>query len=359
MQKALSLAETALGKVSPNPAVGAVIVNNGQIVGQGFTQPPGGDHAEIVAIKQAGQAARGADLFLTLEPCCHYGRTPPCTDAIIQAGIARVNVSMIDPNPRVSGKGLALLQKAGIETTTGRGEDRARRIMEAYIKYVTTGLPFVTAKFAMSLDGKIATFTGDSKWISNKLSRSFSHGLRARNDAVLTGINTVLADNPQLTARDVAGQPFSWQPARVIVDTYAQTPLDATVLQETGKTIIAVGENTSEESKSNLREKGAELLELPVINGFIDLRQLLGQLGSIEITSVMVEGGAAIMGSLFDQGLVDKVIAFVAPVIIGGEKAKTPVGGLGAEKIEDALRLSDIEVERFETDIMISGYVKR
>jgi diaminohydroxyphosphoribosylaminopyrimidine deaminase/5-amino-6-(5-phosphoribosylamino)uracil reductase len=251
------------------------------------------------------------------------------------------------------------LEKAGLETSTGQGQYQAQRLMEAYIKYITTGIPYVTAKFAMSLDGKIATHTGDSKWITNNLSRTFSHSLRSRNDAVLTGINTVLVDNPQLTARDSEGRAFASQPVRVIVDTYAQTPLDAIVLSEPGKTMIAVGENTSGQSKENLKDKGAELLELPVVNGFIDLEILLKELGRRQISSLMVEGGAAIMGSLFDQNLIDKVIAFVAPVIIGGEKAKTPVGGLGVEEIADALRLDHVSVERFETDVMISGYIKK
>ncbi len=360
MQEALSLARLAEGNVSPNPAVGAIIVKDNVIVGRGYTQPPGNDHAEVVALKEAKEEARGASMYITLEPCCHYGRTPPCTDAIIKSGISEVHISMLDPNPVVNGKGRALLEQAGIKVAVGEEHSRVREIIEGHIKYITTGIPFVTAKFAMSLDGKIATFCGDSKWISCEPSRCFSHHLRHRHDAIMAGINTILKDNPQLTVRCGGGRGGTShkQPIRVIVDSYGRTPLDSQILNEAGDTIIAISDHVSELNKRNLGDKGAQLLELKAVNGFVNLEALIEELGKREITSIMVEGGSSIMGSMFDQGLVDKVVAFVAPVIIGGENARTPVGGQGIEKIQDAYRLHNISIEQFENDVMISGYIR-
>lgn len=360
MQEALSLARLALGEVSPNPAVGAVVVRDGEIVGRGYTQPPGQAHAEAVALEQAGEAARGASLYVTLEPCCHYGKTPPCTEAIIQAGLSEVHVAIIDPNPVVNGKGLEALKQAGIKVIVGENNDEAREIVEAYIKFITTGVPFVTAKFAMSLDGKIAASSGDSKWISSEPSRNYSHSLRNQHDAIMAGINTVLKDDPRLTVRcgNGRGGTSHKQPVRVIVDSYARTPLNAQVLNESGQTIVAIGSEVSSRRKQHLREMGAHLLELPVVNGFIDLKQLITELGKKNITSIMVEGGGSVLGSLFDQHLVDKVVAFIAPVIIGGESAKSPVGGQGADTVAQAFWLDNVKYTGFEDDIMVSGYLR-
>ena len=242
MSHALELARRAEGRVSPNPPVGAVLVKDGEIVGGGCTQPPGQSHAEAVALSEAGDAARGAALYTTLEPCSHHGRTPPCTDAIVEAGVAEVHAAMLDPNPNVRGGGMAILADAGLGTRLGEGEAKARLQLEAYVKYVTTGTPFVTAKFAMSLDGKIATRTGDSKWISGEKARRRVHRLRAAADAVMVGIGTVLADDPRLTARDRHGEPLDTQPIRVVVDTRGRTPPDAGMLGEPGRTLIAAGE---------------------------------------------------------------------------------------------------------------------
>jgi diaminohydroxyphosphoribosylaminopyrimidine deaminase / 5-amino-6-(5-phosphoribosylamino)uracil reductase len=361
MLEAISLAKLAAGNVSPNPAVGAVLVKGNTVIGRGYTQLPGSDHAEIVAIKQAGILAQGSTLYVTLEPCCHHGRTPPCTDEIIRSGIKKVNIATLDPNPLVSGKGKKQLEKAGIKTTLGQCEDEAKQLIEAFTKFITTGIPFITSKFAMSLDGKIATTSGDSKWISSEASRCFSHHLRHQHDAIMAGINTILKDNPQLTVRCGGGKGGASrkQPVRIIVDSYGRTPLNAQILNESGKTIIAIGESVSVSIKQSLIDKGAVLLELPVVNGFIDLKQLLLELGKMEITSIMVEGGSTIMGSMFDQGLVDKVVAFIAPVIIGGEIAPTPVGGQGMDKLSDALRLKDVQIEQFDDDVMVIGYARK
>ena len=358
MEQALSLAKLAVGQVSPNPAVGAVLVKNNTVVGQGYTQPPGGDHAEIQALKQASTEARGSVMYVTLEPCCHYGRTPPCTKAVIAAGITEVYMAMIDPNPLVAGKGKRELEAAGIKTHLGEHEPEAAEINEAYVKYITTGVPFVTAKFAISLDGKIATRSGDSKWISSAESRKYVHSLRYVNDAIMAGVNTVLTDNPHLTIRcHGRGGTAHKQPLRVIVDGRGRTPLTAQVFNEPGKTVLALGRKAKPEEKTAFAGVGAELLELPSPGGRVDLEKLLKALGKREVTSVLVEGGGRLFGSLFDCGLVDRVIAFIAPVIIGGEGAITAVGGEGADRMVDSLRLERVKVERFGEDLMVSGYV--
>jgi diaminohydroxyphosphoribosylaminopyrimidine deaminase/5-amino-6-(5-phosphoribosylamino)uracil reductase len=351
MRQALALARLAQGQVSPNPAVGALIVKDGEIVGQGYTQPPGSAHAEIMALHQAGEKARGASMYVSLEPCCHFGRTPPCTRAIIDAGIAEVHMAMIDPNPIVSGRGEEDLQKEGIKTGVGDHADEARTINEAYIKYIKTGLPFVTAKFAASLDGKIATRTGDSKWVTGAEARKFVHYLRYTSDAVMAGANTIIADDPYLTCRygGIGGAVKNRQ-VRVIVDGLGRTPSAARIFGEPGKVLIAIGEAV---------KCGAELLEFPAPDGRIDMADLLAVLGRREITSVMVEGGGLLLGSLFDAGLVDKVVAFIAPMVIGGGRAIMAVSGTGAERIADATRLERVSVEKLGDDVMVSGYVRK
>jgi diaminohydroxyphosphoribosylaminopyrimidine deaminase/5-amino-6-(5-phosphoribosylamino)uracil reductase len=359
MRQALALARLAQGQVSPNPAVGALIVKDGDIVGQGYTQPPGSAHAEVVALHQAGDKARGASMYVTLEPCCHFGRTPPCTRAIIDAGIAEVHMSMIDPNPLVSGRGEEHLQKDGIKTSVGDHEEEARTINEAYIKYIRTGLPFVTAKFATSLDGKIATRAGDSKWITGAEARKYVHYLRYTSDAVMAGANTIIADDPYLTCRygGIGGAVKNRQ-VRVIVDGLGRTPPTARIFGEPGKVLIAIGEPVAASTKQTLVECGAELLEFPAPDGRIDMAVLLAVLGKREITSLMVEGGGLLLGSLFDAGLVDKVVAFIAPLVIGGGRAIMAVSGMGVERIADATRLERVNVEKFGDDVMVSGYVK-
>ena len=359
MEQAISLAKLALGQVSPNPAVGAIVVKNGDVVGWGFTQPPGSAHAEVVALNQAGDKAKGGTMYVTLEPCCHHGRTPPCSQAIIAAGITEVHLAMLDPNPLVSGKGREELEKEGIKTYIGEHEEDTREINEAYAKYITTGTPFVTVKFAMSLDGKIATKSGDSRWISSGDARRYVHYLRYTTDAIMVGVNTILVDDPQLTCRcgDKGGE-VRKQPLRIIVDSKGRTPPAARVFSEPGKVLLALGRNVKPARKKVFNQLGAELLELPSDEGHVDLANLLKALGKREITSVLVEGGGILLGSLFDCGLVDKVIAFVAPSIIGGQNAKTAVGGKGIDKVIDSIKLERVTVSNYDQDLMISGYVR-
>ncbi|MCH7745516.1 MAG: bifunctional diaminohydroxyphosphoribosylaminopyrimidine deaminase/5-amino-6-(5-phosphoribosylamino)uracil reductase RibD [Chloroflexi bacterium] len=355
MERALSLARHALGLVSPNPAVGAVIVKDGTVVGEGWTQPPGQAHAEVMALRQAGDKAKGATMYVTLEPCNHFGRTPPCTQAIIDAGISEVRAAVTDPNPLVSGRGLSRLNEAGIVTHVGECENEARELIEAYAKFITTGLPFVIAKFATSLDGKIATHTGDSRWITGEEARGYAHRIRAESDAVMAGINTVLADDPQLTARDESGKPLDRQPLRVIVDSKGRLPLESKLLTEPGQTLIAVA-NADETACHNLKQAGADVERVPAEGGSVDLTALMKALGQREITSVLVEGGGILLGALFDLGLIDKVVAFVAPTIIGGKAAPSPVAGAGAAKMADVTRLSRVKTKQFGEDVAIIGY---
>ena len=353
MERALTLGWGALGTTSPNPAVGCVIVRDGEVVGEGWTHPPGQMHAEAAALRQAGGQARGATLYTTLEPCNHYGRTPPCSEAIIAAGVSEVRIGARDPNPNVAGGGIARLNAAGVRTHTGECAEEARLLIEAFAKHSATGLPFVTAKFAMSLDGKIASRSGDSKWISGEESRRFAHLLRTQSDAILVGINTVLADDPQLTARDAEGNANDRQPLRVVLDSHARMPHDARMLSAPGDTLLA----TAQELTSMNRMKRMEVAEIGDGDGRVDLRALTAMLGGRDVTSVLVEGGGAVLGTLFDLRLVDKVVAFVAPVIIGGSDAITPVGGAGIADMQDALRLRDVEVRRFGEDVAVIGYV--
>ena len=433
MGLALSLARKAVGSVSPNPPVGAVLVRDGEVVGEGYTRPPGQAHAEIVAIRQAGPRARGATLYTTLEPCNHQGRTGPCSEAIIEAGVAEVHSAVTDPNPHVKGGGLSRLSEAGIAVSTGEMAGEAWRLIEAYAKHVTTGTPFVTAKFAMSLDGKIATRTGSSQWITGEEARAYAHRLRAASDAVMVGINTVLADDPRLTARDGSGAALDRQPLRVVVDSRGRTPREARMLGEPGSTLIVTGGAclgigaahphpnplpSRERGRDTLTPalsrqgrggrtaspqpspvegegggtpspqpspvkgegggtgghetrpydgghgciegehdgEGVETAAMPGADGLVDLEALMSHLGEREVASVVVEGGGVLLGALFDGGLVDKVCAFIAPVIVGGAAAPSPVAGEGVELIGDALRLRDVEVLRLGEDIAVVGY---
>ena len=356
LHRAVDLAHQALGTTSPNPAVGAVVVKDGKIIGEAFTLPPGQRHAEIGALEQAGRAARGADLFTTLEPCCHFGRTPPCTQAIISAGIARVHIAAIDPNPKVLGGGHAELEAAGLEVII---EETAgvRELYEAFTKHIKTGLPFVTAKFAMSLDGKIATQSGDSKWITGPEARSKVQQMRRECDAVVVGINTVLADDPKLTARDESGTPFARQPLRVLLDSQCRTPTNAKMLREPGATLIACATTASQKQMSALGDSGAEVWSRSAnARGRTDPQALLQELGQRGIVSILVEGGGTVLGSLFDAGLVDKVQAFVAPMIIGGSNAASPVEGDGISRMSDAWHLQRVSIQSIGPDWLITGY---
>jgi diaminohydroxyphosphoribosylaminopyrimidine deaminase/5-amino-6-(5-phosphoribosylamino)uracil reductase len=361
MKHALSLAELALGYTSPNPAVGAVIVKDAMVAGVGFTQSPGSPHAEIMALRQAKDRARGASMYVALEPCCHFGRTPPCVTAIIDAGISEVHIALIDPNPLVAGEGVKQLQEAGITVLIGDHEEEARQLNESYIKFITTGMPFVITKFAMSLDGKIATKDGDSKWISGYESRHYVHRLRHTVDAIMVGANTVVVDDPQLSARRCSGKGGKTrvQPLRIIIDGKGKTPASARIFKEPGKTLIVTAQPVDEEKAKALQEAGAEIVELPAKEDIIDLKELFKLLGKRQITSILVEGGSRVFGSLFDNYLVDKVLVYVAPIIIGGEKARNAVGGDGVSKIADAMHLRNVHMECSGSDMLISGYVQK
>ncbi|HEX77371.1 MAG TPA: bifunctional diaminohydroxyphosphoribosylaminopyrimidine deaminase/5-amino-6-(5-phosphoribosylamino)uracil reductase RibD [Dehalococcoidia bacterium] len=357
MARALELAWQALGQTSPNPAVGAVVVKDGQVVGEGHTQPPGSAHAEVVALRQAGEKAQGASLYITLEPCCHFGRTPPCTQAVIGARLREVHIATLDPNPQVSGRGKAELERAGIKTHIGEYEAEAKEVTEAYSKYITSGLPFVTAKFAMSLDGKIATHSGDSKWISCPESRDYAHLLRHRVDAILVGVNTIVRDDPQLTPRPPGAE--TRPKPRIIVDSLGQTPLTARVFREPGPVWLAVAGPLPQSQVQALSDLGVEILRYPSATDRVDLPALLQELGRRQITSLLVEGGSTILGSFFDLGLVDKVVAFIAPIIVGGKNAVTAVAGEGVAQVAKAWQLRGVKVERLGTDLMVSGYPQR
>ena len=354
MREALRIARNAEGRTSPNPLVGAVIVRDGKIIAEGWHRQAGTPHAEIHALNMAGDLARGSTLYVILEPCSHFGRTPPCAKKIVEAGIKRVVAAMSDPNPKVSGRGFEILRQAGIEVEVGLLEDSARQLNENFLKWVTQKLPFVTMKFACSLDGKIATSTGESQWISCEESRKFSHHLRDINDAILVGAGTVLADNPNLTTRLVNGK----NPVRVIVDSNAKIPLDSNVvIDKSARTIIATTSNAPAEKISALKNFGVEIITTG--NGErVDLKILMRELAEREITSVLVEGGGKIHFSMLNAGLVDKVLAFIAPKIIGGENSLTAVEGSGFEKLSDAVELKNFTATQLGEDFLLTGYVK-
>ena len=362
MRRALAEARRARGRSSPNPPVGAVIVRDGDCVGVGHTQPPGQAHAEIVALAQAGEQARGATLYVTLEPCAHHGRTPPCTEAIITAGIRSVVAAVRDPFPLVDGAGIARLRAAGIAVQVGVGAAEAWEIIAGFVKHVRTGLPLVTAKYAMTLDGRIATHTGDSRWITGEAARQSVHRLRDTHDAILVGAETVRADDPLLTTRlstAEAGAGGPHHPLRVIVTRDAQLPAQAKVLSSAlpGATLIACVGITSG-LEATLRIQGVEVAVVPSdAGGAVDLHALLTLLAARGVTSVLVEGGGNVLGSLFDAGLIDRVVAYVAPLIIGGNAAPGPVGGRGIARMAEAWRLDDPVVTHYGDDLCVSGYL--
>ena len=358
MKRALSLARQVMGTTSPNPAVGAVLVKDGGVVGEGFTLPPGQSHAEVMALKMAGDRSQGASLFVTLEPCPTQGRTPPCTEAIITAGVTEVHMAARDPNPQVNGRGLEQLEAAGIAVFHGgeEEEEEARELYEAFGKHANTGIPFVTAKYAMTLDGKIATFTGDSKWITGTAARGYVQEMRRTSDAIMVGVNTILNDNPQLTVRGADGIPQQRQPLRVILDSRARTRADARVLQQPGQTLIAVTV-APDKRVAPLLKAGAEVLHLTSTpQGLMDPYALLQALGARGIVSLLVESGGTLLGTLFDRRLVDKVAAFISPKIVGGRSAPSPVGGEGVGLMSLATTLQGVRIQQIEEDVLVVGY---
>jgi diaminohydroxyphosphoribosylaminopyrimidine deaminase/5-amino-6-(5-phosphoribosylamino)uracil reductase len=356
MREALREARKGLGRTSPNPSVGAVIVRNGKVVARGHHKKAGLPHAEIEALHRLGNEAWGDTLYVTLEPCNHHGRTPPCSEAIVRSRIRRVVVGMKDPNPYVAGGGCEFLQNAGIEVRTGVLEKECRRVNEAYLKFIGSKRPFVMVKTALTLDGWTASATGDSKWITSERSRQFVHRLRDRVDAVMVGIGTVLADDPHLTTRLKGGG--GRDPLRVVADTRLRTPWGANILDgdSASKTLIAAGNDLSPGDLKRFHEKGALTLQCPIKAGRIDLGVLLDKLGEMSVTSLLVEGGSGITGSLIRERLVDKFYIFKAPKILGGSDGVPMAAGPGARTIEDCLALKDVRLRRFGEDILIEGY---
>jgi diaminohydroxyphosphoribosylaminopyrimidine deaminase/5-amino-6-(5-phosphoribosylamino)uracil reductase len=356
MMLALQQARRGQGRTRPNPPVGAVVVRDGCVVGEGFHPAAGQPHAEIFALRAAGGLARGADLYVTLEPCCHHGRTGPCSDAIIEAGIRRVYVGVVDPNPRVAGGGIRRMQEAGVEVFCGIREAECRRLISPFAKHVRTGLPFVILKSAITLDGKTATSTGHSQWITNAASRAEVHCLRDRVDAIMVGIGTVLQDDPRLTTRLPEG---GRDPERIVVDSCLRMPESAAMLQleSAAATVIATTDRAPSDKVARLREQGVEVLVLPERDGRVDLHALLGALGHRGLQSVLLEGGAGLNAGFWSAGLVDRVMIFIAPKIIGGDDGHGIFAGPGVTSLTEAAVLQDVRVRQFGEDILVEGEV--
>jgi len=354
MRRALAEAERGRGGVEPNPLVGAVVVRGGRPVGVGHHARFGGPHAEVAAFEAAGDATRGATLYVTLEPCCHFGKTPPCTEAVLGAGIRRVVAAMTDPFPKVAGGGFARLVGAGLEVESGLLDTEARRLNAPYLKRVATGRPYVIAKWAMTLDGKTATASGDSRWISGARARALVHELRGRMDAILVGIGTVLADDPQLTARP----PGLRRAARVVLDSAARLPLDSR-LARTALEIpvwVAVTERAGAERRAALAALGCDILDLPG-NGSVPIVPLLDELGRRSVTNLLVEGGSHVLGAFLDAGQVDAVDVYIAPIISGGAGDFTSARGRGCRRMADALRLDRPAVSIIDGDVRLQGTI--
>ena len=349
MRQALDLAARGIGRTSPNPMVGSVVVRDGVVLGEGYYREYGGPHAEPQALEEAGGRAQGAVLYVTLEPCCHQGSTPPCTDAIIASGIAHVHVAMADPDRRVSGKGIERLRAAGMTVETGLLEAEARELNAAYVRHRETGQPFVLLKLAQTLDGRIATRNGHSKWITGEAARKRVHLMRSRADAVLVGIDTVLADDPRLTVRHVDGR----QPRRIVLDSRARTPLDAQVLNGDAPSTVCVAETAPADRVDGLKGMGAEVLVSPGGDGSIPLAPLKSALGQAGIVTLMVEGGSRVAASFLRERAVDRIACFVAPRILG---AGIPsIADLALDDLSKAIQLNDTKVEQLDDDLLVTG----
>lgn len=355
MKRAIALARKGLGRTSPNPAVGCVIVKEGRVIGEGWHNKAGQPHAEINALAMAGDAAKGSDVYVTLEPCCHTGQTPPCSDALIKAGIKRIIAGMSDPNPRVNGGGLRALEQAGIETCCGVLEDECRAINRPFIKMITTGLPYVIFKSAMTMDGHIATVTGDSRWISCEESRKYVHRMRANCDAIIVGVDTIIADNPQLTVRHVRGR----NPIRIIVDTTLRTPESVYVLEGkmARKTIIATTE-TNPRVHLRYLQQGATIIVCEKENGMVCIKDLLRNLAKTGIQSVLLEGGSRLAGSMLQNGLIDEFVFFYAPKIIGSN-GFSPFSLEGIHTMQDVMRLTIGDLKRCGDDVLVQAWPEK
>lgn len=354
MRRALALAEQARGLTSPNPLVGAVVVRDETVVGEGYHERAGAPHAERLALAAAGSRARGATLYVTLEPCVHQGRTPPCVPAILESGIRRVIIAVQDPDPRVRGAGAAALTGAGLVVTVGCLPEESRRLNRPFFTWVTRGRPFVTLKVAMSLDGKTADWEGSSRWITGEAARQAAHRLRSECDAVAVGITTLLADDPELTVR--LDPPWPREPYRVVVDSRGRTPLSAKILSagRPERTLIAVTDRAEAVHLRALEARGAQVLKLPARDGRVDLAALLSELGAREVTALLLEGGGELSAGFLEGNLVDRVAVFVGPVLLGGRSAPTAVAGPG-KRLKDGYRLRGMTVRRVGEDVLIEG----
>ncbi len=353
MERAIELANKGKGFVNPNPLVGAVIVKDGKIIGEGYHECFGHAHAEVNAFLNATEDVTGADMYVTLEPCSHYGKTPPCALKIIEKKIKRVFISQLDPNPLVNSKGVKLLEDAGVTVESGILENETKAQNEIFLKYIQTKKPFVAMKYAMTLDGKIATKTRDSKWITNEKSRKFVHDLRNQYMSIMVGVGTIIADNPSL---DTRRDEVSRNPIRIVIDPKLEIPLDSKVIKTAKniRTIIVTGQNADLEIIEKLRESNIELI-FKELNPNIDLNDLMDDLGEMKIDSVLIEGGSYLHGQALLSKIIDKAYVFIAPKMVGGKDALTPVGGNGIEDMKDAISLSQIKYHYFDEDIMIEG----
>lgn len=353
MQRALELATQAEGDTSPNPMVGCVIVDDeGNIIGEGYHHKAGEAHAEINALEEAKSLARGATAYVTLEPCAHYGRTGPCCVALARAGIRKVVIACTDPNPKVAGQGIDYLRLQGIEVITGVCEKAAKRLNERFFTWITKKRPFITLKYAMTLDGKIATSTGDSKWITGEHARTLAHRLRKQHDAVLVGVGTVLADDPELTTRLVKGK----NPIRVVLDGHLRISLMSAVLNPAAETFIFTGIE-ADDIKANALSAlpNVQVIRLPLENGHLPILQVVQELVQRGVTSLLVEGGSEIHGAFFDAGLADRICAFISPKLIGGKASLSPIGGIGSNLVELGWNLYEVECQQVGNDFMITG----
>ena len=357
MLMALELAKRAEGDTSPNPMVGCVFVRDGAIIGSGWHHKAGEPHAEVEAMWSAKNKVRGATCYVTLEPCSHVGKVGPCCVALARMGAKRVVCAMVDPNPKVAGKGIKYLQDNGVEVEVGLCQKEAERLNEKFLFAITHERPFVSLKYAMTLDGKIATSAGDSQWITGQEARTKAHYLRKTHDAILVGVGTVLKDNPELTCRLVQGR----NPLRVVLDAHLRTPLTSAVLNEAAPTVIFVGKEYNQERANALSKMDwVRVIEAPEISpGSLDLEYILATLHKEEIRSVLVDGGSQVLGSFKDAGFVDRVYAFIAPKLCGGSSALSPIGGIGIAQMDDALILENFEMEELGADMLLTAKVKR
>lgn len=355
MRLAIEIAKKGAGKVNPNPMVGAVIVKDERVIGQGYHKYYGGNHAEVNAFENLSDNPEGATIYVTLEPCSHYGKTPPCVDKIIANKISKVVVGTLDPNPLVEGRGIKALKEAGIEVITGVLEEECKKLNEVFMKYILYKRPFVVLKTAMTLDGKIATESGESKWITSDKSRQEVHKLRNKLSAIMVGVNTVIKDNPELTCRLEGGK----NPVRIIVDSKLRIPLGSNVVVDNlAQTIVATTEVADKDKILVLEKLGVKVLIINSKNERVDLKSLMIELGKRDIDGILLEGGATLSFSALEENIVDKIQVYIAPKIIGGEKSKTSIGGKGIEKLSDAIMLNNMTVKSVGTDLLIEAYLK-